>query len=361
MNFLREFFKKDIVKRLAVLAVIIFFMFLLSSMLNLFLLTFIFTYITYSLQKAISNKLNKFIKVSPSVITIFLYLLLTAAIVFIISTYIPIIINQLGEIITEISSFDFDSIKLGFLSPYIAKYIHEIDFISLIKGAGLDQFLKYVSNLGAWGLNVFIASILSLFFVLEMDKIKEFFLKFEDSKISGFYKYTLDFGTNFLNSFGKVVQAQLIIAFVNSILSSISLFLLHFPQVLGLGVMIFIFSLVPVAGTIASLIPLCIIAYTIGGIKMIVYILLLIAVLHALESYVLNPRFMANKTELPVFVVFVTLLVSEHFMGVWGLLLGIPLLMFILDLLNVNLVPTHKKDKKTLKNIKLLPYNKEKK
>lgn len=82
--------------------------------------------------------------------------------------------------------------------------------------------------------------------------------------------------------------------------------------------MIFLFSLVPVAGTIASLIPLSIIAYTVGGFKMILYILIIIAVLHALESYVLNPRFMADKTELPVFVVFITLLVSEHFMGVWG-------------------------------------------
>jgi predicted PurR-regulated permease PerM len=44
---------------------------------------------------------------------------------------------------------------------------------------------------------------------------------------------------------------------------------------------------------------------------------------------------MAAKTELPVFIIFIILLVSEHFMGVWGLLLGIPLFMFLLDLLNI--------------------------
>lgn len=326
-------------------------------MLNLFLLTFIFTYITYSFQKGISTRLNKFFKVNPILIIISLYLVLSAAIGFFVSTYIPVIIKQLGEIITEISSFNFDSINIGFLTPYVSKYIHEIDFISIIKGAGLDQILKYVSNLGAWGFNVFVALILSLFFLVEKDKIKEFFSKFENSKISMVYEYTLDFGTNFLNSFGKVIQAQLIIAFVNSILSTIALFMFHFPQVLGLGVMIFIFSLVPVAGTIASLIPLCIIAYTIGGFKTIFYVLILIAVLHALESYVLNPRFMADKTELPVFIVFITLLISEHFMGVWGLLLGIPLLMFILDLLNVNLSCGDKKPKRTIKKINLKRIN----
>lgn len=349
MNILRELFKKDIFRRLIVLAIIIFFFFLLRSMLNLFLLTFIFTFIAYSFQKAITNKLSNYITVNPLLITILLYILLTSAIVFVISTYVPIISRQLGEIAIEISIFNFDSINVGFLSPYVIEFIHKIDFFSILNNAGLDQFLKYASNIGTWGFNVFIACILSIFFMVEKNKIKEFFLQFENSSISMVYSYTKDFASNFLNSFGKVVQAQLIIAIVNSILSTITLFMFHFPQILGLAVMIFIFSLVPVAGTIASLIPLCMIAYTIGGFKTILYVLILIVVLHALESYVLNPRFMADKTELPVFIVFITLLISEHFMGVWGLLLGVPLLMFILDLLNIKLSPGHKKLKKAEK------------
>lgn len=62
----------------------------------------------------------------------------------------------------------------------------------------------------------------------------------------------------------------------------------------------------------------------------------MIILLHGLESYVLNLKFMSDKTELPVFIVFAILIVSEHFMGVWGLLIGIPLFIFILDILNVN-------------------------
>jgi predicted PurR-regulated permease PerM len=93
---------------------------------------------------------------------------------------------------------------------------------------------------------------------------------------------------------------------------------------------------VPVAGTIVSLIPLSIIGFNIGGVMTIFYVIIMITALHALESYVLNPKLMASKTELPVFIIFIILLVSEHFMGVWGLLIGIPLFMFFLDLLSVN-------------------------
>lgn len=44
---------------------------------------------------------------------------------------------------------------------------------------------------------------------------------------------------------------------------------------------------------------------------------------------------MSEKTKLPIFFTFVILIVSEHFMGIWGLLLGIPLFMFIIEILGV--------------------------
>ncbi|MBC8060214.1 MAG: AI-2E family transporter [Clostridiaceae bacterium] len=339
MEFFKEFFKKDITKRLLVLLVLIFFMYLLKGMLNLFLMTFLFTYITYSLQKAVTTRLDKYIKVNQVLVTTILYALMFVAIVIVVYNYIPVMIKQIGEIGTEISKFDIDSIDEGFIKDYIVPYVHDINFTSISKGIGWDQFMKYATNVGTWSFNIFVSLILSLFFMVEKDKVKKFVVKFDNSRVSGMYKYIRDFGRNFLNSFGKVIQAQILIAFANSVLSTIALFIMNFPSVLGLGVMIFIFSLVPVAGTIVSLIPLCIIAYTVGGVKMIVYVIILIAVLHSLESYVLNPKFMADKTELPVFFIFITLLVSEHFMGVWGLLLGVPLFMFILDLLNVKASP----------------------
>jgi len=324
-----------------VLVVLVFFMYLLRGMLNLFLMTFLFTYTTYSLQKAITSRLDKYIKLNQVLVTVLLYAIMFVAVVLVVYNYIPDMIKQIGEIGKQISKFDVNSIGVGggFIKDFVTPYIRDINFASLSKGVGWDPFIKYVANVGTWSFNIFVSLILSLFFMIEKDKIKKFVVEFDDSRVSGMYRYIRDFGRNFLNSFGKVIQAQIIIAFANSILSTIALFIMNFPSVLGLGVMIFIFSLVPVAGTIASLVPLCIIAYSVGGVKMIIYVVILIAILHSLESYVLNPKFMADKTELPVFFIFLTLLVSEHFMGFWGLLLGVPLFMFILDLLNVKASP----------------------
>ena len=140
---------------------------------------------------------------------------------------------------------------------------------------------------------------------------------------------------NLSGTFGKVIEAQFIIAIVNTVLSVISLWIMDFPQLFGLGIMIFFLGLIPVAGVIISLVPLSLIAYTVGGFVQVLYILIIIAIIHAIEAYILNPKLMSSKTDLPIFYTFIVLIFSEHFFGVWGLIIGIPIFVFLLDVLEV--------------------------
>ncbi|MPN34068.1 hypothetical protein SDC9_181560 [bioreactor metagenome] len=66
-------------------------------------------------------------------------------------------------------------------------------------------------------------------------------------------------------------------------------------------------------------------------------------IVHLIESYVLNPKLMSSKTELPIFYTFIVLLVSERLFGVWGLIVGIPIFTFFLDILKVKEIPLHLK------------------
>jgi predicted PurR-regulated permease PerM len=112
---------------------------------------------------------------------------------------------------------------------------------------------------------------------------------------------------------------------------------LGFPNLFGLAIMIFVLGLVPVAGVIISCVPLSIIAYSLGGVNYILLIVLLGVLLHALEAYILNPKIMSHKTKLPVFITFLVLIVSEHIFGAWGLIVGIPITIFLLDVLEVRM------------------------
>ena len=120
---------------------------------------------------------------------------------------------------------------------------------------------------------VLIALILSLFFLLEKPRLQEFTGKFKNSKIAPFYYEIEFFGRKFTRTFGKVIEAQFIIAIVNCVLTVIALIIMGFPQIFGLAIMVFCLGLIPVAGVFISLIPLCLIAYTIGGFIKVVYVM----------------------------------------------------------------------------------------
>ena len=143
------------------------------------------------------------------------------------------------------------------------------------------------------------------------------------------------FARKFVNTFGVVLEAQVIIAVINTLLTAIALTILKFPSVPSLAIMVFFLSMIPVAGVIISLIPLSIIGYTVGGLQTMVYVWIAILAIHALETYVLNPKLMSSRTHLPIFVTFVVLLVSEQLLGTWGLVVGIPIFTFFLDVLGV--------------------------
>ena len=113
-----------------------------------------------------------------------------------------------------------------------------------------------------------------------------------------------------------MIETQLLIAIVNTVITVLALAVMGFPQLLSLAMMIFFLSLIPVAGVIISCIPLTFIAYTIGGLNDVVYVLLIIIFVHALESYVLNPRLMSHKTEIPMFYTFIVLYLGEHLFGI---------------------------------------------
>ncbi len=165
--------------------------------------------------------------------------------------------------------------------------------------------------------------------------MQSFSQSFIDSKVSWLFSDLAYFGKKFVSTFGVVIEAQFFIAICNTILTTIVLVFMHLPQIPVLAVMIFILSLIPVAGVIISFIPLSLVGYSVGGITDVIYLIITIIIVHALEAYVLNPKFMSSRTNLPIFYTFVVLLIGEHFFGVWGLICGVPVFTFFLDIMGV--------------------------
>jgi predicted PurR-regulated permease PerM len=301
----------------------------LKDMINLILFTFIFTFLMDRLVIFLSRKipLNRKILVVASYSTI--VGLLTYGIV----KYLPMIIGEITALIKQITAFytqEHDNLILN----YLVSRLEEIQISNYLE-RGFTFLITYFTDISTFSLQILIALLMSLFYLLEKPRLIEFTKKFKTSKIASIYAEIEFFSLKFVGTFGKVIEAQLIIAVVNCILTTIALWIFGFPQLGGLSIMILFLGLIPVAGVIISLIPLVIIGYSIGGVMTVLYVFIAIMIIHAIEAYILNPNLMSSKTNLPVFYTFLVLIFSEHFFGVWGLIIGIPVFVFILDVLEV--------------------------
>ncbi|MGN7355898.1 MULTISPECIES: AI-2E family transporter [unclassified Paenibacillus] len=336
MTSLKEFLQLPAVKKSVVLILLVLFLYVFRSMMNLILITFILTYLVNRVHSSITRRLTNRMGISRKIALILIYAVFVALLSVGAYQYAPKLVAELNGLINQVINFYSNPLVLtnNAVMDYILDYIHKIDLAAYLS-KGYDLLTSTLSNVGKFGLNIALAIIMSLFFMLEKEKVTNFTEKFRESKLSYVYDELAYFGNKFTYSFGKVIEVQFLISVINACFSTLFLWIMGFPNLFALGIMIFLLGLIPVMGVIVSLVPLCAIAFGIGGIPKVIYILVMVAVLHAFEAYVMNPKFMSDKTHLPIFYTFAVLIVSEHFFGVWGLILGVPVFMFLLDLLDV--------------------------
>ena len=334
MSRIKEFFQRSLLQKIMAIAFIVLFLVFMSDMLNLLLLTFVFSFLFTSLSNWSHSKLKRWLKIPYKLVILLIYGVFSIALTIVGILYLPAAGKQIINIGNQVASFKLADHKEAIPSR-LYTIIEDINIGSYFEGFE-HNLLETTTDVGSFLISVVMAFLLSFFFAWEKEEISKFMNKFKTSKVAFLYNYYSFFGKNFINTFGKVIQLQIMISFVNSILSVILLYFLGFNQVLGLGVMIFCLGLIPVAGVVISFVPLAIIAFQIGGWIKIVHVILMILLLHAVESYVLNPKMMSVKLKMPVFFSFSILILSEHFLGIWGLLIGIPLFMFFLDMIGVS-------------------------
>ena len=334
-------------KREKIISLIVLFSLLLTVwyMLDLVLLTFILTFIFYHcLEKAQKRYVKHLGQRLPDPVVLLALYLLFFCVIALISIYVfPKLLYQINIIATAFANFDIESVRLA-LGPQGQNLLSGIDFNDYIGKAGF-ALANIVTTLSGFLLKVFIALILSFAIIAEKSKIAQFGTNMKKSSVSFLYDYFVTYGGGFCVTFGQVMKVQITIAFINAIITTIALSIFGYPAVGGLGLMVFILGLIPVAGVIISFIPLAVIGFTVGGLMTVVKIIIFILLLHAFEAYFLNPKLMSRRTKLPVSFVFLILLIGEHYMGVWGLLIGVPVFIFLMTAFKVDYQVSDKKEK----------------
>lgn len=337
---LKILLSQQFINKLVAYLLLVLFLYIFKDFLLILFLTFIFTYLFLSLWRYLKEKIDKYIEkfykntksqkimkkiFSLNKILIFEYIIFVILLIFTLSHVIPKIIEELVLLPEKFpfirNEVDNVIIKLQDLVALNSQLWWSITDVLNTQGWDLNIFIDIFQRLkSAWAvfLKILISIILSFIFTIDRERLKKYFSWMKKSNFSFLYFEYKDFFDRIVKSFWKILKAQALIALYNTIFTAIWIYVIWqvywtvFPYFFTLIIFVFVCWLIPVLWTFISSIPILFIAYNIGWVNAVFYVLILITLIHAIEAYFLNPRIVSAVLSLPVSLTFVILLISEH-------------------------------------------------
>ena len=124
--------------------------------------------------------------------------------------------------------------------------------------------------------------------------------------------------------FSGFVSGKLLDSLIIGIICGICLSILHIPYALLISVIVGITNIVPVFGPFFGGIPSAFLLVLTDPGKCLIFIIFIV-VLQQVDGNIIGPRILGDSTGLSAFWVLFALLLFNHIMGFWGMLLGVPL------------------------------------
>lgn len=124
--------------------------------------------------------------------------------------------------------------------------------------------------------------------------------------------------------FSGFVSGKLLDSLIIGIICGICLSLLHMPYAMLISVIVGITNIIPVFGPFFGAIPSAFLLLLTDPGKCLIFILFII-ILQQVDGNIIGPKILGDSTGLSAFWVLFALLLFNHLMGFWGMLLGVPL------------------------------------
>ncbi|MHA7986848.1 AI-2E family transporter [Rathayibacter sp. CAU 1779] len=258
---------------------------------------------------------------------------------------IPIIVKQASSLVAKISEF----VQNGTYQDWYAglqKQFPAIDFDKTLQdvwtyiqhsagdiGAGLLSVgLGIVS--GFFG--VLIVLILTIYFTASLPNVKR--SAYELVPASKRARFA-DIAEQVTDSVGKYVMGQVALALVNGILSAIFLTIIGAPFPILLAVIAFVFSLIPLVGTLSGSIVIVLLSLLLASPLTALVAAIYYIIYMQVEAYVLSPRIMNRAVSVPGAVVVIAALAGGSLLGLLGALIAIPVAASILLIIKQVVIP----------------------
>ncbi|MBM5789997.1 AI-2E family transporter [Candidatus Parcubacteria bacterium] len=258
-----------------------------------------------------------------SVLIVYTFLLATASVIVVV--LIPILIQQSGALIANLSANSANLVESFVQFKERHQFLENLtsglaSFQESLTASASSVFTTVKGFFGTLAALI-IVLVLSFFMVVEEDSMRRYFKTLAPEEYQPYLNQLLK---KMQDRIGAWLRGQLILGLVVGFAVYIGLKLLGVPYALLLALMAGLFEIVPYVGPVLSLVPAAIIGFAqsvVLGLAVVVLYLLV----QQIENNVLVPKIMQKVTGLNPILSIAALLVGVKVGGVVGAILAIPL------------------------------------
>jgi predicted PurR-regulated permease PerM len=181
--------------------------------------------------------------------------------------------------------------------------------------------LRLVRSAGFAAVMTALASVLTVYLLIEGGRTRDWVLAFVPQRNRDKAQQTLAACESAIFGYvaGNVATSIFATAFV-----FVALTILHVPAALLLALLAGVFDFVPVLGFLASGLPAVLVATTVSSTTALV-VVLLYAVYHGVENYLIAPRVYGDRLRLSNLAVILAFAIGAELAGVIGALIALPI------------------------------------
>jgi putative permease len=135
-----------------------------------------------------------------------------------------------------------------------------------------------------------------------------------------------DIVTNIQNILRKYILGLLLEMVVVSTLASTAFLLIGIKYALLLGLIVGLFNIVPYVGIFTALFLSSLVTFATGNPQNVLYVIVTVIILHAVDSNILLPTIVGSKVRLNALMSFLGIVLGEMIWGLSGMFLAIPVI-----------------------------------
>ena len=248
------------------------------------------------------------------------------------------LVNNIPQYVNDVSKYTNELIGNVNLQPEYIDLINEklgeaINYIITTISNLLPVIANFVISTTSSVLNIIIGIIVSIYILIDKEKFIALSKKVTYALCSKERaKFVLNLANKSNMTFSKFIGGKILDSAIIGILTFIILTIFKMPYVLLISVIIGVTNIIPFFGPFIGGIPSAIIILFASPIQALWFIIIII-VIQQIDGNIIGPKILGDSIGISAFWILFSLLVAAKFMGVVGMIIGVPLFAIIYSII----------------------------